>query len=95
MDLSSVVIRVEGLHSGELDGEAVLMSVQQGRYYGMDQIGTRIWQLIEKPMSVSELCDQLGREYEVGTEKCQRDVLNFLDELVEEKLVKVIDETAG
>ncbi len=93
MDRSTAVARVSRLVAGELDGEAVLMSVDQGRYYGMDPIGTRIWRLIEAPLAVSDICDQLQNEYKVTPEECERDVLTFLNELAEANLLRVIDDT--
>ena len=93
IDRSTIVERVSGLCAGELDGEAVLMSVDQGRYFGMDPIGTRIWSLIGTPLAVSDICDQLRKEYKVTPEECERDVLVFLNELAEAKLLKVIDDT--
>jgi hypothetical protein len=93
MDSSTIVARVAGLCAGELDGEAVLMSVDQGRYYGMDPIGTRIWSLIETPLAVSDVCDQLRKEYKVTPEECERDVLVFLNELADANLLSVIDDT--
>ena len=92
---STRVVRVEGLCSGELDGEVVLMSLDQGRYYGMDRIGTRIWQLLETPFVVSDLCDQLRKEYDANPEECERDVMAFLDQLSKANLLKVMDEAAG
>ncbi len=93
MDRSTIVARVAGLCAGELDGEAVLMSIDQGRYFGMDSIGTRIWGLIETPLAVSDICDQLRKEYKVTPEECERDVLVFLNELAEANLLRVMDDT--
>ncbi len=95
LDPSTKVVRLEGLCSGELDGEVVLMSLDQGRYYGMDRIGTRIWQLLETPLVISDLCDQLQKEYNASPEECERDVLAFLNQLTKANLLKVMDETAG
>lgn len=93
MEPSTIVARVAGLCAGELDGEAVLMSIDQGRYYGMDPIGTRIWRLIEAPLAISDICDRLRKEYKVNPEECERDVLTFLNELAEANLLRVIDDT--
>jgi hypothetical protein len=92
---STIVVRVEGLCTGELDGEAVLMSIDQGRYHGMDQIGTRIWRLIETPLVISDLCDQLRKEYRVTPEECERDVMAFLDQLAQANLLRVIDDSSA
>lgn len=87
----TVVTRSEELVSSDLDGETVLMSVQNGKYYGLDEIGSRIWSLIEQPRSVSELCDILLGEFDVEREQCERDVFAFLNKLAEDDLMKVVD----
>jgi hypothetical protein len=90
--LTTVVNRIEELVSSDLDGETVLMSVQNGKYYGLDAIGSRIWALIEKPQSVVDICEILLKEFDVSQEQCERDVLEFVNKLAEDSLVKVVDE---
>lgn len=87
--LTSTVTQSEDQVSTELDGETVLMSIEQGNYYGMDKILSRIWALIEKPIAVSALCDQLMKEYDVERDACEKDVLNVLNELAKEDLLKL------
>ena len=65
------------------------MSIEQGNYYGMDKILSRIWALIEKPVAVSALRDQLMNEYDVEQEVCEKDVLNVLNDLAKENLLKL------
>jgi hypothetical protein len=91
----TVVTQIEELVSSDLDGETVMMSVKNGKYYGMDAIGSRIWTLIKHPRSVSELCDILLEEFDVDRERCEKDVLVFLNKLAEDNLVKIIDEKAA
>jgi hypothetical protein len=92
---NTVIAQIEELVSSDLDGETVMMSVKNGKYYGMDAIGSRIWALIKKPRSVSELCDILLMEFNVDRDRCKKDVLAFLNKLAEDNLVKIIDEKAG
>ncbi len=87
--LTSTVTQSEDQVSTELDGETVLMSIEQGNYYGMDKILSRIWSLIEKPITVSALCDRLMEEYDVKRETCETDVLNALNDLAKENLLKI------
>lgn len=87
--LTSTVTQSEDQVSTELDGETVLMSIEQGNYYGMDKILSRIWALIEKPITVSALCDRLIDEYEVERETCETDVLNVLKDLAKGNLLKI------
>ena len=87
----TVVAQVEELVSSDLDGETVMMSIENGKYYGMDEIGSRIWAFIKQPRSVSELCDILLTEFNVDRERCKKDALIFLNKLAEDNLVKVVD----
>ena len=91
----TVVAQIEELVSSDLDGETVMMSVKNGKYYGMDAIGSRVWALIKQPQPVAELCDILLTEFKVDREQCERDVLVFLNKLAEDNLVKVVDANAG
>ncbi len=86
-----VIVRTKEVVSTDLDGETVMMSIDKGMYYGLDIIATRIWELIEKPLSVSALCNILLREFEVDRDLCQQDVHRFLSELKDDDLIKVVD----
>jgi len=90
----TVLKRSDELLSSELDGETVMMSIESGKYYGLEEIATRIWELIEQPTSVSALCDTLVSEFDVAREQCEADVLPFLAELAKEGVVEVVDEKA-
>ncbi len=72
-----------------MDGEAVLMSVENGKYYKLDDIGTRIWSLIETPAAIDSLCEQLSGEFQVERGDCERDVLLLLDRLLKDQLIRV------
>jgi hypothetical protein len=91
--LHSLVKRAEDIVSCDLDGQTVHMSFAQGNYYGMDPVGSRIWALMETPLSVSEIYAALLAEFEVEREQCERDLLAFLNELAQENLIKVVDES--
>jgi len=65
----------------ELDGEAVLLRVDTGLYFGLDEVGSRIWKLLEQGASSDEICAVLLSEYDVDDEALRRDVYSFLDEL--------------
>lgn len=85
----SKVKRNPALVTSNIDGEAVMMSVENGEYYGLDEIGTRIWDLLENSLSVSELVDKLTEEFEVEKDDCTRDTLEFLNDLLARNLLVV------
>lgn len=86
---ASRVARSENSLAAEIDDELVLMSVEQGNYYGLDAIGADIWRRLEEPMQVSAMCDALCKEYEADADTIRRDVLALLERLIAEGLVEV------
>jgi len=92
VSLSSTVKWADDLVSCDLDGETALMSVENGKYYAMDPVGSRIWALLEQARPVSAMCALLLEEFEVESSQCQDDVLAFLNELAQDNLIKVVDE---
>jgi hypothetical protein len=88
----TVIARAEGLVASDLDGETVLLNLASGKYFGMDLIGSRIWELLEKPLTMTKLCDALIEEYDVAREQCEHDVANYLSTLLEKKLIDLSDE---
>lgn len=83
----SIVSRNRDLVTSDIDGEVVMMSIEKGNYYGMDLIGSRIWELIEQPVMVSDLIGTLIEEFEVTREICEKDVVTFLSEMLKENVV--------
>ena len=65
LSLTSKVQRNLNMVTSNLDGEIVMMSVEHGEYFGLDEIGTRIWEFLEKPVIVEELITSLTNEFEV------------------------------
>ena len=88
MDL--VIAQGEGQVSTVVDGKAVLMSVDNGKYYNMCDIGTRIWVLIETPTTHWRGCDQMVQEYEVERGACEADVLALLTKLLANDLIRIV-----
>jgi len=73
----------------DLGGEAVLLNLQSGKYYGLDEVGTRMWSLLVQHGKVRQAYDALLAEYDVSEERLQEDLLHFVDELVSHGLLQV------
>ena len=87
---SEVLVRNDAeLLTTVVDGELIGMSVEQGACYGLNGVGTRIWELLAEPRSIGSLCERLTSEYEVDAEQCLREVLDLAEELRAEGLLKV------
>ena len=85
----TVISQIEEIVDSDIDGETVMMSIENGEYYGLDDIGSRIWELIECPVKVSDLIDTLLERFDVDRETCEIDVLKFLNELNEDRILEV------
>ena len=72
-----------------VDGELIGMSIEQGACYGLNGVGTRIWDLLAEPRSIASLCEQLIGEYQVNADQCLQEVLDLVEELRAEGLVTV------
>jgi hypothetical protein len=90
---NSVVVATKDQVSSDLAGEAVVLSLRTAMYYGLDQVGLRIWELVREPMRVAAIRDTIAHEYEVELERCERDVLDLLRQLASEGLIEVRDAT--
>jgi hypothetical protein len=86
---NTMVARAAGLLATDMDGQWVMMSVENGRYYNLNPVGSRIWDLIEKPLAVGDLVRALLAEYKVEEEQCRTSVSAFLAEMIQKGLVTV------
>ena len=85
----TVLHRKPGMLFNEIDGEVVMLSIENSEYYGMDKVGSRIWQLLENPMPFKDLVARLMEEYEVTEEKCRQETLDFVKKMTEKKLLNL------
>ena len=89
INLLSVVRASPRQVSTELGAETVILGMEKGRYFGLNEVGARIWALVQEPISVTALCDGLFAEYEVSRAALETDVLEILAELHEQGLIQV------
>jgi hypothetical protein len=91
LSIKSVVSQIEDIVASDIDGEKVMMSMKRGRYYSLDPVGSRVWEMIERPIKVSDLIDMLMLKYDVDRETCECDTLTFLEELLESGILQIRD----
>ena len=85
----SVVVAVKDQVSCDLAGEAAILNVKSGVYYGLDPVGARIWNLIQEPRKVAEIQTAITDEFEVEPERCARHLVSLLEELLAEGLIEI------
>jgi hypothetical protein len=71
----------------ELDGEAVLLNLDSGQYFGLNEVGTRIWQLLAELGQPQPVLDALLKEFDVSAAELEADVLNLLLQLAARGLI--------
>jgi hypothetical protein len=76
-----------------LDGEAILLHLGSGTYFGMNEVATRAWELIVAGTTWADMCRALVAEFEVSESDIARDMTEFLSALQEKKLVTVSRES--
>jgi hypothetical protein len=91
----AVVVAAKSQVSCDVGGEAAILSMQNGIYYGLDPIGARVWNLIQQPQSVADLREAILSEYDVEPERCERDLLDLLQALLAEGLIELSEGTGA
>lgn len=89
----TVIVASQTVVIAELGGEAIVLDTTSGIYYGLkNEVSTRIWQLIQQPISISSICDAILSEYEIDIEQCKSDVVEFLSVILKQELATICDE---
>ncbi|MEJ2409985.1 MAG: PqqD family protein [Novosphingobium sp.] len=87
--LSTTVRQSNNQIAAELDGDVVLMSVDEGKFYNLIDIASEVWARLEHPMTVEALCDALAREFDASIDTVRVDVIALLDDLYRGKLIEI------
>lgn len=85
----TIVAAVPDQVSSDLGGEAVILHLKDGTYYGLNEVGARVWSLIQQPRRVAAIVAALLGEYEVEPAECERDLLALLGDLAAHELIEV------
>ena len=91
----TLVAASDGIETAELDGEAVILDVNSGQYYGLSSVGAKIMDLLREPILAGTIVDRLHSEYEVEIERLTNDTLTFLTEMNDRSLIRVISSEVG
>ena len=93
ISVHSIVSIIPDQVSADLEGETVILHLGRGEYFSLNDVGSRIWDLIQEPKVVSEVRDTILSEYDVEPEQCEVDVLSLLEALAAHGLVQARSET--
>lgn len=87
--LDTIINKNLEIDDTDLDGEKVMMNLDKGEYFMMNEVGSRIWEIINGTMNVKGIVDTLRSEYEVDEETCKDTVIEFLERLNNADLIRV------
>ena len=74
----------------ELDGEAVVLNLTTGKYFGLNEVGTRMWALLAVHATVDVVYRSLLAEYDVSADSLQHDLVKLVDDLAGQGLVSIV-----
>jgi len=91
ISLDSTVVAEDGLLLTELDREVVILSKAKNLYYGLNETGAQVWNLIQEPRPVQEIHDVMLEKLDVEPEVWERDLIDVLQALVDQGLAKTVE----
>jgi len=89
MNLNQKIIFADTVFAQEVDGEMVLLDMSSENYFGLDEVGTAIWQGMQEKETLKEVFEVLLAQYEVESDVLEKDLFSFVEKLVQSGLVEV------
>nr|WP_260284789.1 lasso peptide biosynthesis PqqD family chaperone [Peribacillus sp. BBB004] len=89
LDTKNLYSQSPGNIVSDMDGEKVMLSVSNGKYYNLGELGGEIWELMKEPITIQELVTTLQLQYNVDQTDCNEHVTDFLSQLLEQGLVSI------
>jgi hypothetical protein len=85
----TVACRLGDMVTTELDEETIMMSIERGKFFGLDLVASRVWAMVQEPQRVSALVEGLVEEFDGERAAIERDLLAFLDALAGEGMLEI------
>ena len=90
--LDTAIARRTDLMTSDLsETELVMLNIERGSYYGMADAAKAIWSQLDEPRSIAAVCARLTTQFVVDQETCEREVLAFVDEMLKDDLIRVVE----
>jgi hypothetical protein len=87
---TTVFRKAERQVSCQINDEVAILDLDRSLYFGLEGVGVQIWESLEQPRSVAELCNSLLEAFDVSRAQCEGDVLQLVTSLQEEGLIEVV-----
>lgn len=89
INMDSIIVQKKDIDTTDIDGEKAMMNLNKGQYFMLNEVGSRIWEIINNECSVEEIIVNLMKEYEVDKETCEQSTFEFLGRLNNAELISV------
>lgn len=86
---ASEIRRTDHQISEQVGDECVILDLRAGVYYGLDEVGSRVWAMLQKPHTVEAIRDLLVAELDVNPTRCEKSLMRLLHELAAAGLIQV------
>lgn len=86
---SSTIVVSKDVVSCDLGGETAMLDMKEGVYYGLNEMGTFIWEFIQEPVTIQTIIDKVLAEYDVDEATCYNDLKELVEQMVENGLVEI------
>ena len=84
---AAAIARSDSQVSTVVEGETVVLQLETGNYFSLNEVGAVIWEELSQPRNFAELCSRVLAEYDIDEETCHKDVLALLERLDAEKMI--------
>lgn len=89
VSINHLIVQVPGNIVSDMNGEKVMLSIKNGKYYNLGEIGGFIWECIQQPKCIRNVIEEVQASYAVTVEQCEADILAFLEMLRKEGLIEI------
>ena len=89
---NTTIVATQNQVYSELDGEAVILQLHSGTYYGLNAAGAYVWDMLRQPRKVAEILAGMMDRFDVDSDRCERDLMALLQRLSDEDLIEVVHE---
>ena len=90
LSIQQSVRQVKGNIISDMDGEKVMLSIENGKYYNFGEIGGQIWDIMTETITIDQLVRKLIVIYDVEQAQCKQQVLSFMEQLLKEDLIELV-----
>ena len=91
LDPSTVVKKATGQVSCMLNDEVAVLNVDRALYFGMKDVAAHIWETLQEPRSLAEICDGVVAQFDVAPDVCRADVSRFVVSMRDAGLVELVE----